>query len=209
MKIACFWLEPTEVNLSYLRRYSSGWGDCPVHGYHNAMLFLDRRPIVLTSDGYIDSSAEHPKDDPRWPTACGCGYVFADGDAKQLHTEQLFRRLDNGEEMTLRDAPVGALWSAWWLADIPSYRGPDGVCLMVKTPGGEWHVDGRANNCTLKDDDVHKCWVRHGDPRDPLGLQTGQPLHVDKNGNTCAAGAGSILQPTYHGFLHHGHLVQC
>jgi hypothetical protein len=29
-------------------------------------------------------------------------------------------------------------------------------------------------------------------------------LHVDKNGNTCAAGAGSIITGKWHGFLHNG-----
>jgi len=30
---------------------------------------------------------------------------------------------------------------------------------------------------------------------------------VDKNGDACAAGAGSILTPTWHGFLQNGELV--
>lgn len=82
-------------------------------------------------------------------------------------------------------------------------------------------IDAEASNCTrpqretrsdgrtYRTERTHYCWVRHGDPRDPLGVKTGQPLHVDKNGNTCAAGAGSILQKTWHGFLHNGYLVQC
>lgn len=51
--------------------------------------------------------------------------------------------------------------------------------------GHHWYIDNRASNCTKKDDDVHRCWVRHGRPEDGT-------LHVDKSGNTCAAGAGSI-----------------
>ena len=46
-------------------------------------------------------------------------------------------------------------------------------------------------------DDVHRCWVRHGRPEDGT-------LHVDKNGQTCAAGAGSIQTHNWHGFLHNG-----
>jgi hypothetical protein len=34
-------------------------------------------------------------------------------------------------------------------------------------------------------------------------------LTVDKNGDTCAAGAGSILTPAWHGFLRNGELVAC
>ena len=32
-------------------------------------------------------------------------------------------------------------------------------------------------------------------------------VHVDKSGDTCAAGAGSILIGGYHGFLHNGYLT--
>lgn len=64
----------------------------------------------------------------------------------------------------------------------------------------DWEVDGRASNCTKKDDNVHKCWCRHGDAPN---------VTVDKNGNTCAAGAGSILVDGWHGFLRNGYLEEC
>ncbi len=81
--------------------------------------------------------------------------------------------------------------------------GADGRSLVVILPGKRpWCIDSRANNCTKKDDKVHRCWVRHGNPEDGT-------LHVDKNGNTCSAGAGSIAVPGYHGFLHHGFLTDC
>lgn len=77
----------------------------------------------------------------------------------------------------------------------------DGRHLFVRCPDGhDWNVDGRANNCTLKDDREHRCWVRHGDPEHP------ETLHVDKAGTTCSAGAGSIQTGAYHGFLHQGQL---
>jgi len=67
---------------------------------------------------------------------------------------------------------------------------------------GEWPLDHRASNCTRPDDKVHRCWVRHGRPEDGT-------LHVDKNGDTCAAGAGSIIMHGgWHGFLHHGELYR-
>jgi hypothetical protein len=91
------------------------------------------------------------------------------------------------------------MWDAWWMPG--SWRGSDGIALMVRCPNGsDWHVDGRASNCTLPDDRVHKCWVRHGDPR-------GCRVTVDKNGNTCAAGGGSIIAGDYHGFLVDGVLT--
>jgi len=61
-------------------------------------------------------------------------------------------------------------------------------------------MDDRASNCGSRDDDEHRCWVRHGEPPD---------LTVDKQGLTCTAGAGSIVTDTWHGFLRGGYLVDC
>jgi len=131
---------------------------------------------------------------------CKCGKPDCAINGSIAH-EKLYRRSDTGDLMTLRDAPVGAMWDATWYDDDPAYTGADGITLVVRTPGGSWNVDGEASNCTRKGDRSHKCWVRHGDPRKP------ETLHVDKNGNTCSAGAGSILCGNYHGFLHHGELT--
>jgi hypothetical protein len=68
------------------------------------------------------------------------------------------------------------------------------------TPGGEWIIDSRASNCTMPEDTEHRCWVRHGEAPD---------FHVDKNGKTCNAGAGSIKCGSYHGFLQNGFLTDC
>ena len=115
-----------------------------------------------------------------------------------------FRRVDTGETFEVSremPMPVGACYAA-----DPRYhtarQGEDGRYLMVKTPGGLWPIDERASNCTVPDDNEHRCWIRHGRPEDGT-------LHVDKNGLTCAAGAGSIVCGNYHGFLHHGHLTDC
>lgn len=101
----------------------------------------------------------------------------------------------------MEDMPVGAMWNATWLNKCEGLTGPDGLSLHVRLPDGhEWNIDGRASNCDMKDDHVHKCWVRHGVP--PV-------LTVDKNGVTCHAGAGSIATDKYHGFLTDGYLVEC
>jgi len=71
--------------------------------------------------------------------------------------------------------------------------------LHVVLPNDHWwDIDGRASNCTLKDDKAHRCWVRHGEP---------PTITVDKNGLTCSAGAGSIQADDYHGFLQNGSLT--
>jgi hypothetical protein len=193
-----FFLEPTDRYRLALRRYARQDAD----HLHQAQVPIGERPgeEPSTVDG------DHPHDDPRWPTKCErCDYGFADDDVWQLFTARIYRRADTGEETTLRDAPVGACWNASWFADRPNspWVGADGRCLNVRCPDGrDWMIDSRASNCTLPDDKVHKCWVRHGRPEDGT-------LHVDKDGLTCGAGAGSIDTGTWHGFLHHGQLVQC
>lgn len=207
--IKCFWLEPTDRVRVGLRRYG---GECKVHalGYHNAEIPVGEVIAKFSEpDEYgrrYLQAIDHPNEDPRWPTHCICGFEFPI-DMRQVNQEQVYRRTDTGDEMTLRDAPAGAMWDAWWMGR--TWFGADGICLIVRTPGGDWHVDARCSNCTLPDDDIHKCWVRHGDPRDPQAEKGGRVLHVDKDGVTCGAGAGSIIAGNYHGHLHNGHLVSC
>ena len=205
MKIAVFFIAPAGRDEVYLRRYVSGSrGKCQgPDGYHNAMMSIGEQATTDAATGDY-----HPHDDPRWSTTCTCGYQFTDEDEWQLFRQRIYRRADTGSEMTLRSAPVGACWDATWFVDRARDRQPcfnigdDGRCLVVKTPGGDWMIDSRARNCTMPDDTVHKCWVRHGSPENGT-------LHVDKQGTTCAAGAGSIQAGSYHGFLHHGHLTEC
>lgn len=219
-RIKCFMLEETDLVQQALRRYTDGGGECAHSsnwGYHQSIVQLDQvRVPEMPKDEYhvfeINTSIVKDgcigpvsADDPRWPTHCLCGFKFEDAVKKQYFPRKLYRRQDNGALITLREAPPGAMWYADWLSDNDSYRGPDGRTLMVKLPNGsDWCIDSRANNCTLPQDTVHKCWVRHGVP--PM-------VHVDKNGNTCAAGAGSIASGSgnkhYHGFLHNGELVEC
>lgn len=205
MPIKVFFCEPlARVRLS-LRVYETG--ECPQTGgsYHNA-----HSPVLGEEDEAIDSrkavngDPAPPLDDPRWPTHCVCGFAFSPAANRSTWRQQLVARADTGEIFEgYRALPPGAVWNASWMADRDGYTGPDGRSLICKLPDGhDWMIDGRASNCTLPDDTVHKCWVRHGRPEDGT-------LHVDKNGVTCAAGAGSIATPKYHGFLHHGHLTDC
>lgn len=109
-----------------------------------------------------------------------------------------YRRLDTGEEMTWHEAPIGATT----LLDKDYCHGPDGKSFIVKCPGGTtWQVDGQANNCDKKDDKEHRCWCRHGEPRECR-------VHVDKVGLTCGAGGGSIQTHNWHGFLTNGVLQE-
>jgi hypothetical protein len=156
----------------------------------------------------VDDGPEHAirsvEPMPGHPKACPkCGRVFTPAeDEFQIFCETLYRRADTGEILGLRDAPPGASWDAVWYHDIPEWCGLDGRAVIVKCPDGhDWHVDGKCSNCTRPDDKVHKCWCRHGDP-------TKAELTVDKNGDTCQAGAGSIQAPHWHGFLTNGVLSE-
>ncbi len=119
-----------------------------------------------------------------------------------------WKRLDTGEiKRHTHNFGPGAMWFATWYA--LEKKGPNGETLygydwdnqttpplIVTTPsGGDWNIDSRASNCTMPNDRLHRCWVRHGDPPN---------VTVDKAGHTCGAGAGSIISRDYHGFLRNG-----
>jgi hypothetical protein len=114
----------------------------------------------------------------------------------------VWHNLQTSEEyFSQAQVPPGAMWFADWMLGLENdpFAGPDGRCLVVKLPNGnDWMIDGPCSNCTDHDDFLrggHKCWVRHGEAPN---------ITVDKNGKTCAAGAGSILSGDYHGFLRNG-----
>lgn len=132
---------------------------------------------------------------------CGCGSDACSG--AYTTTEYEWKRLDTGETKWgwPHDFGPGAMYLAanhhengrgyWWDNDADTH-------LIVQTPGGSWDVDSRASNCTMKEDRQHRCWIRHGEPPN---------VTVDKAGNTCGAGAGSIMCGNYHGFLQNGSLT--
>lgn len=203
-RIRCFLLEQTDRVRIKLRRYSTMKGACTLYGYHNASTPIEEEPIQPDPErpGYIMNASgdSHDHADSRWPATCACGYQFQESDEWQRFTERIYRRVDTGEDLTLRDAPPGAMWEAWWFDDTFVPQGAHN--LVVMTPGGEWTIDGQASNCTMLEDrrqEKHHCWIRHGVAPD---------ITVDKgeNGQSCGAGAGSIQCGDYHGFLRNGYL---
>lgn len=206
-----FWLDPTNMEARGLRRYSNrALGNSPdcAGGYHQALVYTEQGPAELNERGYRSSPPEADHSDPRWPTTCSqCDYRFTETDVWQSWSELIYERAD-GQQFVLHptagadvldapSAPPGAMWDAKW---IPWAKRDDGICLMVRLPNGhDWMVDSEANNCTRKGE-PHACWVRHGNPRT-------EPVTVDKAGDTCTAGAGSIAAGDYHGFLQNGLLT--
>jgi hypothetical protein len=193
-------LDPTTRYRRSLRRFRLEAAYCSSRmGYCSASALIDAELVADTQP--ISGSVPWPRDDARWPKHCECGYEFAEGDVWSVDHDRLYQPSDGGAIVTLRDAPVGACWDATWYHDWRT--GHDGRSLVVRCPDGhDWFIDNRSSNCTLKDDDVHRCWVRRGRPEDG-------DLHVDKQGDTCSAGGGSIDTGKWHGFLHDGHLARC
>lgn len=218
MPYPCFLLEPVGRIRVWARRYSNGTPNCcpnspGEYSYHQNMNLIGDfdRPFTGQSEDWLDflETIRPPASDPLWPTTCTCGAVFEDSRIQrggQMFANRLFKRSDTGELTTLQEAPAGALWYAWWYNHEPAdglygwdWDNMTGPPLICRCPGGhDWNIDGRASNCDKKEDRLHRCWVRHGAPPN---------LHVDKNGLTCGAGAGSILAGKYHGFLHNGELT--
>lgn len=216
LDVRTYWLEPTDQAAVAVRRWARTSKPCPGPlGYHDAGVHIGLEPVRWIDTGWGRRTFHHrrapERDDRRWPVRCAhCDYLFAAGDGRNTGHTLIYRRADTGDLVVLTrhhdagtpaaPAPTGATWDAWWMADDDG-RGPDGIHLMCRLPGGrDWHVDGRASNCTRPDDRAHRCWVRHGDPRQA-------DVTVDKDGDTCAAGAGSIRAGHYHGFLRAGLLV--
>lgn len=186
-------------------------------GYCNAMRVLDEvdeewEPIEGDTTRTKYRKGYDAKDWPAdiFPVVCErCGKTMTAPERQIFCDEIMVVRTGErtGQTFVRRELPVGAMFNIDYYNDIPDWCGRDGIALNVITPGGEWHCDGRANNCTLPDDHEHRCWVRSGDPR------TGY-VHVDKDSTvqrTCAAGAGSIWinkdgPRDWHGFLHRGYL---
>lgn len=159
-----------------------------------------------------------------WPQRkIKCAMCGEPAECRSVATFTEMRRVDTGEIFARpHDLPVGAVYADWdqygdddsphnW-ANAPDGEGrryrvfrpsADGRVLVCVLPDGHhWIIDSRCNNCGSPNDDMHWCWVRHGRPEDGT-------LHVDKEGLTCSAGAGSIATGKWHGFLHNGQLVQC
>lgn len=195
-RVRCFWLDPVERFELSLRRYTSTADTrekCTAsgYGYHNASTVIGQAGIEacpVVSEGRPVHGDHWPHDDARWPAKCACGYTFVLGDEWQFNPDQLFRRSDSGELVTLRGAPIGAMWDAHWMADNHSYKRIDGVTLCVRTPGGEWCVDGPSYN----DSKVSgPGWTRTGKVPD---ITAKPSIHIPGK---------------YHGWLTDGWLTDC
>lgn len=184
-----------------LRRY---WGEnCQGSKYscHNAIIHLfDTNEMMngknengeITYHNYGGNPEDYPEE--KWATKCDCCGESVPNDAKKQVFNKRLYDTPSGE------LEPGCLYYAPWYDDVYWDNQNTPTLCAILPNGGHWVIDGRASNCTMPEDRTHRCWIRHGEPPN---------IHVDKNGNTCAAGGGSILHGDYHGFLHNGEFVQC
>lgn len=184
--IECFFLRPAAYAQETLRRFvfSKTDTECPTSGYHNCSVDIGVVPFELSDlGGRPGSGIGH--DDPRWPTACACGYQFKPEDEWQHNLTRLYWRSDHSAmRCTLRDAPPGAMFYADWY----DWKGPDGKCLVVVTPAGPWIVDGPSMN---NDGSRGNPWTRTGEvPK----VTVSPSIHIPGK---------------YHGWLRNGILEAC
>jgi hypothetical protein len=182
-RIQCFFLTPSNFAEESFRRYTlSDNLHCPVtRSEHDAESKLGIKEY--SSEGGGRSTNIVDKSDSRWPTTCRCGYVFKPEDSWLHNLIRLYDGAPLGERVTLNKAPVGSMYYADWY----DWKGPDGHCLVVVTPGGPWIVDGPSTG-------------RNGEG--PGWTRTGEIPQV--------TATPSIHQPgVYHGWLREGWLVSC
>jgi hypothetical protein len=184
--------------------------------YHNAKVRIATSQKV--GDFGFAGGLEGYDGDPRWPEKCDGGGRKWDELGAEVRRQVFYDRLYDTERG--EPEPGCLFWVDWehWEEPVTgrirdgvetTYKVPtacphgwsncDGRHLHAITPDGhEWDIDGRASNCTLREDQEHRCWVRTGEPPN---------VTAGKGGNTCSAGAGSIAAPNWHGFLRSGRFV--
>lgn len=170
-------------------------------GIHNAYAVIGDRLGSTDFSGFGTISQYPPEG---WPTECAdCRTPIPAGEEPRTVGEKGLQVVRQVFVTRLYDSPSGTPepGDVYWLdyhgdRECPFWDNCDGVHLWAVLPNGHtWDIDGRANNCTMPEDRTHRCWIRTGSPE-------AGTVHVDKNGHTCAAGAGSIAVPGWHGFLH-------
>lgn len=197
MPTPCYWLAPVAQAHVQLRRFTYGT-ECPCDAHGNGAFGHDASSgVVATVEYPLDNGnggngtadAGEYAGHSAWPTVCGrCGaYEFTVDDRWQVNTQRLYARHDTNEHTTLAMAGAGAMYDAYWYPD--SWRGPDGIALVVRCPNmQDWTVDGPSTKGGR--------WVRSGDPRNPPTLNVLPSIAIGKPGS----------HEYYHGMLENGML---
>ncbi len=186
--ITCFLIEPAPLAVEALERGSDlpcAHDSSPNKTHFASQIIEDQTTFMVDAWGASLLPSDELKQDPRWPVRCLCGYPFQPSDRWVHRYTRLFKKVDEDHLLLLAQAPAGAMWFADWYPD--AWKGPDGRTLVVRTPGGDWIIDGPSWNNGVE---THpKPWTRAGRPP----IITVIP---------------SINQPTYHGWLRCGVLEE-
>lgn len=185
----------------------NSWGHGKA-GYHDARIFLKDSDKLEDWD-FAGKVADYSRSQfPQKCDHCGAPTPFdtpphtwnSDGIhlTLQVFCKQVYNTASGDQE-------PGDLFFADWYhpeeTDSCLYwdncKGPHLMCVLPN--GHHWDIDSRASNCDMKNDRLHRCWVRTGEPPN---------VDVGKGGLTCGAGAGSIAVPGWHGFLRNGVLTE-
>lgn len=193
---------------TYENACPNSYGRPGIPGMHNAYAEIGDR---LGSTDFGGFGVESDYAEEKWPISCkDCGApVPARSEPKAVGERGIYLTRQVSVSR-LYDSPSGQPepGDVYWMdyhypGECPFWDNCNGDHLWAILPNGHtWDIDGRANNCTQKEEKTHRCWVRTGTP------EAGN-VHVDKNGHTCEAGAGSIAVPGWHGFLHGFHWNGC
>jgi hypothetical protein len=165
----CFMVSPTDRGAVTLRVYETTPGSpCPLNdGYHNAEVRIEDVPWTGGEQCHGYGGASFPKDDPRWPTVCGCGQLFTPSAYRQHNVDRIFAGVRNGQTVEGVHGnigpvlPPGATWllkpDEWQYKHYKCQPGPDGLAVAVRLPAGlVWAVDGEGTNGCR--------WTRTGTP---------------------------------------------
>ncbi len=147
---------------------------------------------------------------PLVPCECGCGELARpDGTKLDRYIQRsMLWGTPDGTHVSESFEPGDCYYATWYACAggtcVWGWTNCDNRHLIVILPNRDpWDTNGRASNCTKRDDTTHRCWCVHGDPN------KGELITIDKSGETCNAGAGSIQSGGYHGMLTNGILRVC
>ena len=174
--------------------HHAGWSwqtDDTFEGYHVQHFRVSRHQHEKASGSSRGMSELCAAYKPTKCDRCGCDYKGEEL-SEHLGKEPIYDTTDGTSKRP------GDMWYADSYMTYDGFQNPDLKHLMIRCPGGGvWDSDSRAANCTKPEDVTHRCWVKHAEN----GVEN---LTVDKNGETCNAGGGSILKDNWHGFIENG-----
>jgi len=192
----CFWLESTgrvkhSLLVIDLKSDCAGRPGKPCRAMKHAAEYATK----VDENGIPEWVGSHMPDDndPSWPGSCDvCNRTFC-GEVMRSTCQELIYIDEVGNETTLREAQFGAMWNE----PGRGVTGPDGICLMVKTPGGDWCVDGPSWENGVKKHE--HAWKRTG----KIPVVTATPsIHILSTGYD-----GAERSTIYHGWLREGVLI--